>query len=77
MHNVSFPKGAPRITIRNLCLDLELISSIYCSNSATFHISSSQQTAFGTKVKASFGIDSQQEYFKGALLYKLRRRYLL
>jgi hypothetical protein len=76
MRTISFDKEALRITIRNLCPGLELISPLYCSNSTTCHVSPSQQTNIGTKVKASFRRDSQKEGLEGVLLYKLRRKYV-
>jgi hypothetical protein len=53
-----------------------LACPVYCSNGTTCHVSSSQQAGIGTTIEASFGIDSQQEDFKGALLYKLQRKYV-
>jgi hypothetical protein len=75
MHDVSFHKEALRITIHNLYPGLELMSPIYCSTGTTCHVSSSQQTLLGTKVKAIFGIDSQKRPFKGILLYKIQRKH--
>jgi hypothetical protein len=75
MYIVSFAKEALNITIYNLYPGLELISPVYYSNGTTYCVSSSQKTDTGTTIEASFGIDSKQEDFKGALLYKLQRKY--
>jgi hypothetical protein len=63
------------ITIRNLYSDLELISPVYFSTGTICYLSPSQQTDIDTTIEAIFGIDSKQKYFKGALLYKLQRKY--
>jgi hypothetical protein len=52
-----------------------LISSVYCSDGTTCHVSSSQQTDIGTILEANFGIDSNQKGFSGVLLYKLKRNH--
>jgi hypothetical protein len=73
MYTVRFNKEALHINICNLYPGLELTSPVYCSNS-TCHISPSQQTCFGI-TSASFGVASNQMTVKGALLYKLRKKY--
>jgi hypothetical protein len=70
---VRFNKESLRITICNLYPGLELTSPIYCNNSIC-HISPSQQTEVGV-ILASFGIASNHKDIKGALLYKLQRKY--
>jgi hypothetical protein len=64
------------ITIHNIYPGLELMSPLYCSNDTTCHLSPNQQTDIGTIMKASFRIDPKQKDFKGALLYKLQRKYV-
>jgi hypothetical protein len=63
------------MTTRNLHLGLELVSPVYYSNGTICRVSPSQQIDSGAKMKASFGIAFMQNYFKGALLYKLQRKY--
>jgi hypothetical protein len=53
-----------------------LTSPVYCSNDKPCHVSPSQQTDIGTTMKASFGVDSEQHYFIGALLYKLQKKHV-
>jgi hypothetical protein len=64
------------MTIHNQYPDLDLTSPTHCGNGTTPHLSSSQQTDTGTIMKASFEIDSKQNDFRGALLYKLQRKYI-
>jgi hypothetical protein len=52
-----------------------LISPVYCSNGTTCQLSPGQQTDIDMALEASFGIDSKLKDFKGALLYKLRKKY--
>jgi hypothetical protein len=73
MYIVRFNKEAFQININNQYSSLELTSPVYFSNS-TCHISPSQQTDVGVAL-ASFGIASSQKDVKGALLYKLQRKY--
>jgi hypothetical protein len=64
------------IKINNLCLGLELTSPVYVNNNDTAcHVSPSQQTDTGAIMEACFGMAIRQDDFKGALLYKLRRKY--
>jgi hypothetical protein len=63
------------ITIHNLYSGLELAYPVYCSNGTTHRIFPNQQTDVGTTMKASFGIDSREEYFKCVLLYKLQKKH--
>jgi hypothetical protein len=74
MYIIRFNKEALRINICNSCPNLELTSPVYCSN-GTCHVSPSQQISFGITLEASFRIDSKPKDFKGALLYKLQRKY--
>jgi hypothetical protein len=74
-HTIRFDKEALNITIHNQYPNLELMSPVYCSNGATCHVSPSQKTTVGTTIEASFVTYSKQDYFKGALLYKLQRKY--
>jgi hypothetical protein len=64
------------ITIHNQYPDLQLTSPVYCSKNATCRVFPSQQVGFGTTVEASFGIDFMQNYYEGALLYKLQRNHI-
>jgi hypothetical protein len=75
MYTISFDKEALNVTIHNLCPGLELTSPVYYSNGTPCHVSTSQQTEIGNILEASFGIDSRQKDFKGALLCKLQRTY--
>jgi hypothetical protein len=54
-----------------------LTSPVHYSNSTICYVSPSQQTDIGTTIEAIFGTDSKQCYFKGALLYKLQRKYAI
>jgi hypothetical protein len=72
-----FNKEALRINVFNSCTSLELASPVHCSNGTVCCISPSQQTDLDTTMEASFGIVSVREDFKGALLYKLRRKYVI
>jgi hypothetical protein len=75
MYIVRFNKEALRVNICNLYPGLELTSPVYYSNGTTCHVSPSQQIDASTTTEASFGIDFQQKDVKGALLYKLQRKY--
>jgi hypothetical protein len=75
MHAVSFDKEMLTIIIHNQYPDLELTSPVYFSDGTTCHLFPDQKADIGTTTKASFGIGSKQKEFKGALLYKLRRKY--
>jgi hypothetical protein len=75
MRTISFTKEALNVTICNLHSGLKLTSPIYCSTNTTYHVSLSQQIDTDNTIEASFGIDSNQDDFKGALLYKLQRKY--
>jgi hypothetical protein len=77
MYIVRFNKEALRINICNSSTGLELTSPVYCSNGTTCCVSPNQQTDIDTTMEASFGIVSMREDFKGALLYKLRRKYAI
>jgi hypothetical protein len=77
MYIASFTKEALRITVHNLYRGLELISPVYFSNGTTCHIFPSRQTNASTIMETRFGMDSKQKYFKGALLYKLQRKYAI
>jgi hypothetical protein len=52
-----------------------LESPIYWSKNATCHVSPNQQIDTGDTLKASLKVGFMQEKFKGALLYKLRRKH--
>jgi hypothetical protein len=75
MCTARFNKETLYISICNQYPSLELTSPIYFSNGTTCHVSSSQQTDIDITMEASFGIAFKQEDFRGALLYKLRRKY--
>jgi hypothetical protein len=76
MYTVSFAKEALNITICNQYPGLELKSPIYCSNGTVCYVSPSQQTDISATMEARFGIDSEQDNIKGALLYKLQRKHV-
>jgi hypothetical protein len=63
------------INIHNLYPDLELTSPVYFSNDMICHTPPSQKINTGAMMGASFGTTFKQEDFKGALLYKLQRKY--
>jgi hypothetical protein len=64
------------ITVRNLYPDLELISPVYFSDCTACHVSPKQRVDTGNTMETSFGIGLKQKYLKGALLYKLQRKYV-
>jgi hypothetical protein len=72
---VSFDKEALNITIHNLHSGLELTSPVYYSIGMACYVSPSQKIDADDTMEASFGIDSKQDDFKGALLYKLQRKH--
>jgi hypothetical protein len=74
MCTVSSEKEALSITIRNLYPSLELASPVHLGIS-TMYCPPPSQTDAGTITEVSFGIDVKQEVFKGALLYKLQKKY--
>jgi hypothetical protein len=77
MYIASFDiKKELNITIHNQHPDLELTSLVYCSNGTTCHVSPNQKIDAGTAMEASFGIRLERYDFKGALLYKLQRKYI-
>jgi hypothetical protein len=63
------------ITIHNQYPGLKLTSPVYFSTGTTCRVFSNQKTDIGTIARASFGIGSRQKEFKGALLYRLQRKY--
>jgi hypothetical protein len=65
------------ITILNQYPDLELISPVYFSNSTTCRTPPNQQIGIGNALVANFGIDFKQKDVKGAVLYKLLRKYAI
>jgi hypothetical protein len=75
MCTVSFAKETLNITICNLYPDIELTSLVYFSDCTACHVSPDQQIDTDSTMVASFGIGSEQYYFKGALLYKLQRKH--
>jgi hypothetical protein len=75
MHAVWFTKDTLNIVVCNLHPGLELTSPVYCSNNVTCHVFPNQQTNTNTIMEASFGIVSIRKDFKGALLYKLKRKH--
>jgi hypothetical protein len=75
MCTVSFYKETLNITIHNLHPDLELTSLVYFNIATACYVPPSQQIDSGNAMSASFGIALNQEDFKGALLYKLQRKY--
>jgi hypothetical protein len=74
---VSIDKKALNITICNQYPDLELTSPSHFSTAKTCHVSPSQQTDDGNMIEASFRIYSWQYHCKGALLYKLQKKYAI
>jgi hypothetical protein len=61
------------MNIVNLCSNIKLVSPVYFGNGVVFPKLSDQQIYIGTKMNASFEINTTQDDFKGALLYKLQR----
>jgi hypothetical protein len=74
MCTISFAK-ALHINIRNLYPGLELTFPVYCSYGTAYCIYSSQQTNTENTTEANLGIDFKQKGFRGALLYKLQKKY--
>jgi hypothetical protein len=75
MRTASLHIKVVNIAIHNLYSGLELTSPVYCNNGATCHVPPSQQIDAGNTMVVSFGMNSRQEDFKGALLYKMQRKY--
>jgi hypothetical protein len=75
MRTISFDKEALNITIHNQYPDLELTSLVYYCDKTVCHVSPSQQIDASSIMEASFGIVSEHKTVKGALLYKLQRKY--
>jgi hypothetical protein len=61
------------IIIHNQCLSIELISTVYFSNGAVCPKLSDQLLDVKTAMKILFEINTTQDEFEGALLYKLQR----
>jgi hypothetical protein len=72
---VSFYKAGLDITIHNRYPDIELTSPVYFSAGTTCHVPPYQQLDTENTLKISFEIDFKQEDVKGAMLYKLQRKY--
>jgi uncharacterized protein YeaC (DUF1315 family) len=74
MYNVSFEFQLPScVNIHNHCLNTKLVSPVYFCNGAVCPGLSSQQIDIDTKMNANFEINTTQDEFKGALLFKLQR----
>jgi hypothetical protein len=54
-----------------------LESPIYYCKGGTYHVSPSWQIDTGATIKASLKVGYNQQYFEGALLYKLQRKYAI
>jgi hypothetical protein len=71
---VSFEFQLPAyIVIHNQCSNTKLISPVYFSNGAVCSELPDQQIDIGTKVRTGFRIDTIENKFEGALLFKLKR----
>jgi hypothetical protein len=75
MCTISFYKEALNMTTHNLHPGLELTSPVCFSNGKPCYVYSDQQTDADNAMVAIFGIHLKQKDFKGALLYKLQRKY--
>jgi hypothetical protein len=74
MYTVSFGLRYPScVTIRNQCSNTKLASPVYFGNGATCPKLSSQQIDICAKTNAHFEINTIQDDFEGALLFKLQR----
>jgi hypothetical protein len=74
MYTVSFGLRYPScVTIRNQCSNTKLVSPVYFGNGATCPKLSSQQIDICAKTNAHFEINTIQDDFEGALLFKLQR----
>jgi hypothetical protein len=62
----------PCVNILNLCPDIKLTLPVYFGSGAICPKLSGQQIGIGTNMKAHFEINTTQNDFKGALLFKLR-----
>jgi hypothetical protein len=61
------------VTIHNQCSNIELVSPVYFGNGAVCPKLSGQQIEIGAKMTVHFEINTAQNDFEGALLFKLRR----
>jgi hypothetical protein len=61
------------IVIHNYCLNTELVSPIYFSNGAVCSKSFDQQIDIGTEARTSFKIETVEDNFESALLFKLKK----
>jgi hypothetical protein len=74
MHIISLDIQLPScVTIHNQCLNIELVSPVYFGNGAVCPKLSDQQIDISTEMKARFEINTIQDEFEGALLFKLQR----
>jgi hypothetical protein len=53
---------------------VELLFSIYANRHARCSLRPKHRVNAGSTMRACFDVDPEQYYFKGALLYKLRRK---
>jgi hypothetical protein len=65
------------ITIHNQHSGLELISPVCFNVDTTYHVPPSQQIDAGDTMMTRFRVCSKKRGFKGALLYKLQRKYAI
>jgi hypothetical protein len=61
------------IIIHNRCLKIELISLVYFSNGAVYPKLFGQQIDIGTAMRVCFEMNTTQDEFEGALLFKLQK----
>jgi hypothetical protein len=74
MYTISLNIRLPScVTIHNQCLNTELVSPVHFCNGAVCPKLSDQKIDISTKMKACFGINTIQDEFECALLFKLRR----
>jgi hypothetical protein len=64
---------SPRIVIHNQCLNTKLMSPVYFGDGAVCPKLSNQRIDIGAKMNASFKINTIQNEFGGALLFKLQK----
>jgi hypothetical protein len=69
-------QSSTSIIIHNQCSDTELISPVYFGNGAVCPKLSDQQIDIDAAMKIRFEVNTTQDAFEGALLYKLQRKLL-
>jgi hypothetical protein len=71
-HQTNVPSKA-KLIIHNQCSNTRLISSVYFGNGTVYPKISDQRICIGTETKVGFEINTVQDDFEGALLFRLQR----